>query len=167
MAEPDAPKPVTSIQTPVVLDYLYSAGQATTRFLRGIAEGKLLGQRCPVDGKIYVPSRGSCPTHAVPTEGTVDLSHKGTVTTFCIVRIPAENLSVQPPFIAAHILLDGADSTFFHVVGECAPEDARMGMRVQASWVPREEWGPTLRNIRWFEPIDEPDAKYETYKEHL
>jgi uncharacterized protein len=40
-------------------------------------------------------------------------------------------------------------------------------MRVQASWVPRKEWGPTLRNIRWFEPIDEPDAKYETYKEHL
>ena len=166
MAE-SAPEPVKSIQTPVRLEYLYSAGQATTRFLRGLAQGKLLGQRCPVDGKVYVASRGACPTHGVPTEGTVELSDLGTVTTFCIVRIPSENLSVQPPFIAAHILLDGADTTFFHVVGECPPEDARMGMRVRASWLPREEWGPTLRNIRWFEPSGEPDAPYERYREHL
>ena len=31
-----------------------------------IAEGKLLGQRCPVDGRVYFPTRGSCPQHGVP-----------------------------------------------------------------------------------------------------
>ncbi len=160
-------EPVRSIRTPIQLDYLYSAGQASTRFLRGIAQGKLLGQRCPVDGKVYVPSRGACPTHGVPTEGVVELSDKGTVTTFCIVRIPSDNLSIDPPFIAAHILLDGADITFFHVVGQCAPEDARMGMRVQASWIPREKWTTSLMNIEYFQPIDEPDADYDAYKEHL
>ena len=37
---------VKSITTPVVLDYDYVTGRAQSRFLRGIAEGKILGQRC-------------------------------------------------------------------------------------------------------------------------
>ena len=29
-----------------------------SRFLRAIAEGKLIGQRCPVDGRVAFPTRG-------------------------------------------------------------------------------------------------------------
>jgi uncharacterized OB-fold protein len=74
---------------------------------------------------------------------------------------------VKPPFVAASVLLDGADIPMFHVVGECPPEEARMGMRVQAVWVPDQEIGPTLRSIKYFKPIDEPDADFDSYKEHL
>jgi len=83
------------------------------------------------------------------------------------VRIPAENLSVDPPFVAAHVLLDGADIPFFHVVHGCDPADVRMGMRVKAHWVPADQLGPTLRSIQYFEPIDEPDAKLDSFREHL
>jgi uncharacterized OB-fold protein len=55
----------------------------------------------------------------------------------------------------------------FHVVSDCPVEDVRMGMRVQAVWVPDEEIGPTLRSIKYFKPIDEPDADFDSYKEHL
>jgi hypothetical protein len=158
---------VKSIETPVRLEYTYRAGEAARRFLRGLAEGKILGQRCPVDGRVYVPARGSCPAHAVPTEGEIEVSSKGTVTTFCIVRIPAENLSIQPPFACAHVLLDGADIPFFHVIQECPLEQVRMGMRVEAVWLPKEQWGYTLKNIQYFRPIDEPDAPFESYQEHL
>jgi uncharacterized OB-fold protein len=160
-------KPVKSISAPIRLDYTYAAGEATTRFLRGIARKKLIGQRCPITGKVYVPSAGASPTHGVPTTEEVEVSDKGTITTFCIVRIPAENLSVQPPFVAASVLLDGADIAMFHVVSECPVEEVRMGMRVQAVWVPDEEIGPTLRSIQYFKPIDEPDADFDSYKEHL
>ena len=160
-------KAVTSIETPVRLDYTYTAGEATTRFLRGIAQHRILGQRCPITGKVYVPSRGASPTHGVPTEGEVEVEDTGTVTTFCIVRIPAENLSVQPPFAAAHVLLDGADIPFFHVISECPLEEVRMGLRVKAVWVPDDEVGPTLRSIRYFKPTGEPDAPFESYQEHL
>jgi uncharacterized OB-fold protein len=160
-------KPVKSISTPIRLDYTYAAGEATTRFLRGIARKKIIGQRCPVTGKVYVPSAGASPTHGVPTTGEVEVSDKGTITTFCIVRIPAAGLSVKPPFVAASVLLDGADIPMFHVVDECPVEEARMGMRVQAVWVPDQEIGPTLRSIKYFKPIDEPDADFDSYKEHL
>jgi len=157
---------VKSITTPVRLEYRFTAGSAAQDFLHGLAEGKLRGRRCPVDGKAYVPVRGSCPEHAVALTEPVEVADKGTVTTFCIVRIPAENLSVDPPFVAAHVLLDGADIPFFHVI-RCDLEQAHMGMRVKAVWAPEAERGPTLRSIQYFEPIDEPDADYESYKEHL
>ena len=65
------------------------------------------------------------------------------------------------------MLLDGADIAFLHLILDCAAEDVRMGMRVEAVWKPREEWGRTLQNITHFRPSGEPDADYDTFKEHL
>ncbi len=158
---------IKSILTPVRLEYDYNAGRATTRFLRGVAQGKLLGQRCPECKRVYLPSRGACPRCAVATEEEVLCADKGTVTTFSIVRVPAENLSFDPPYACVQVLLDGADIPFSHVVQECDLEDVRMGMRVQAVWVPDEELGPTMASIRYFKPIDERDAPFDSYKEHL
>lgn len=161
------PKPVTSIQAPIRLEYEYTAGRASTRFLHGMAEGRILGQRCPECAKVYVPPRGACPSCGVPTEEEVEVAGKGTVTTFCIVRIPSESLSIKPPFVAAHILLDGADIPFFALIQECPFDAVRMGMRVEAVWVPKAELKPTFESIRHFRPIDEPDASYESFREHL
>jgi len=158
---------VKDIVTPMRLEYEFTAGEAAQAFLHGLAEGKLVGRRCPKDGKIYVPARGSCPEHAVSLTDSVEVPDTGTVTTFCIVRIPAENLSVQPPFVAAHVLLDGADIPFFHVIHGCKPEEVRMGMRVRAHWKPRGELGPTLRSIEYFEPTGEPDAPFASFQQHL
>jgi uncharacterized OB-fold protein len=152
----------------VKLDYLYSAGRAATRFLRAIAEGRLLGQRCPVDGKVYFPTRGACPEHGVPTEGEpVDVKDHGTIVSYSIVRVPSENLAVELPFAAITVLLDGADSTFTHVLSEAKLEEVHMGMRVQAVWLPREQWTTSMRNIKFFKPSGEPDAPFESYEAHL
>lgn len=158
-------EPVRYIRTPIRLEYTAVAGEAATRFLRGIAQGRILGQRCPATGKVYVPPRGVSPTHGVPTEGEVQVSDTGTVTTFCIVRIPSENLQVSPPFAAAHVLLDGADIPFFHLIQECPLDEVRMGMRVRAVWA--DVLAPTLRSIKYFKPTGEPDAPFESWREHL
>jgi uncharacterized OB-fold protein len=168
LAESELPAPVEIVLTPVQLDYLYSAGQAASRFLRAIADGKLIGQRCPVDGKVYFPTRGACPEHGVPTAGEiVPVADRGTIVSYSIVRVPSENLQVELPFAATTILLDGADSTFTHVLSECKLEEVHMGMRVQAVWQPRETWTTSMRNIKYFKPSGEPDAPFESYKDHL
>ena len=61
------------------------------------------------------------------------------------------------------------DPDQFHgaLIAECPVEEVRMGMRVQAVWVPDEEIGPTLQSIKYFKPLDEPDADFDSYKEHL
>ena len=160
-------EPVHRITTPVRLEYTVSAGRAPSRFLAGIAEGRLLGQRCPHCAKVYVPPRGSCPTCGVPTEEEVRLADTGTVTTFCIVNVPFMGQAVRPPYACASILLDGADIPLFHMVRGVPVEDVRMGMRVEAVWAAPDERGPTMESISHFRATGEPDAAYESYREHL
>jgi uncharacterized protein len=159
--------PVTMVITPVRLRYTHSASTEETRYLRGLAEGRLLGQRCPACQKVYIPPRGACPIDGVPTVDEVELPDRGTVTTFCIVNVPFLGQRIQPPYVAAYILLDGADIAFQHLVLGCDAAEVRMGMRVKAAWRPREEWQTSLANIGHFEPTGEPDAPFETYSQHL
>ena len=158
---------VTMITTPVRLHYEHTASPEESRFLRGLADGKLLGQRCPACGKVYIPPRGACPTDGVPTTDEVELPDHGTVTTFCVVNVPYPGQRVTPPYVAAAVLLDGADIPFQHLILGCEPGEVRMGMRVRAFWKPRHQWGTTPENIDHFYPTGEPDAPYETYAHHL
>ncbi|GAA1944428.1 Zn-ribbon domain-containing OB-fold protein [Amycolatopsis minnesotensis] len=159
--------PVSIVITPVHLKYQHSVSPGESRYLRALGEGRMLGQRCPSCEKVYIPPRGSCPTDGVPTTDEVDLPDTGIITTFCIVNVPFLGQRIKPPYVAAYVLLDGADIAFLHLVLGCAADEVRMGMRVRASWKPREEWGTTLENIDHFEPTGEPDAPYESFAHHL
>jgi len=166
------PVPLADAETatmiaPISLRYTHSASAEESRYLRALAEGKILGQRCPSCGKVYVPPRGACPTCGVPTATDVELPDTGTVTTFCVVNVPFQGQRVPVPYVAASVLLDGADIPFQHLILGCAPEDVRMGMRVRAAWKPPEQWGTTAENIDHFEPTGEPDAPYDSYAHHL
>jgi hypothetical protein len=163
----DPPAPVQIVTTPVSLRVQHSASPQETKYLLALQEGKLIGQRCPVCHKVYIPPRGACPVDGVPTTDEVELPDRGTVTTFCIVNVPFYGQKIKPPYVAAYVLLDGADIAFLHLILDCAAEDVRMGMRVEAVWRPREEWEPGLQNISHFRPNGEPDADYDSFKEHL
>jgi uncharacterized protein len=165
--EPPGPEPVAMITTPVRLHYQHTASPGESEFLRGLAAGRLLGQRCPACGKVYIPPRAACPTDGVPTAGEVELPDTGTVTTFCVVNVPFTGQRVPVPYVAAAIVLDGADIPIQHLILGCEPGEVRMGMRVAAVWKPRTQWGTTVENIDHFQPAGEPDAPYESYAHHL
>jgi hypothetical protein len=155
------------ITTPIRLDYEHTTSPAESTYLHGLAAGRLLGQRCPACHKVYIPPRGACPTDGIPTTDEVELPDTGTVTTFCVVNVPYPGQRVQPPYVAASVLLDGADIAIQHLILGCEPGEVRMGMRVKAAWKPREQWGTTIENIDHFQPTGEPDAPYESYAHHL
>jgi uncharacterized protein len=161
------PDAVRMITTPIRLRYLHSVSAEESRYLRELAEGRITGQRCPSCGKVYVPPRGACPTCGVPTTTDVALPDTGTVTTFCVVNVPFQGQRVPTPYVAAAVLLDGADIPFQHLILGCDPGDVRMGMRVRAVWKPQDQWGTTSENVDHFEPAGEPDAPYESYAHHL
>ena len=148
------------IITPVRLHYMHTASPGESAYLRGLAEGRLLGQRCGVCGQVYVPPRGTCPADGVPITDEVELPDSGTVTSFCIVNVGYPGQRVTPPYVAAAVLLDGADIAFQHLILGCDPSDVRMGMRVRAVW-------SDSGSISHFAPTGAPDAPYETYASYL
>ena len=162
-----AAEPVTMVTTPVKLRYDHTVSPGESSYLRALAQGRLIAQRCPVCRKVYLPPRGACPVDGVPTTTEVELPDTGIVSTFCIVNVPFRGQQVAPPYVAASVLIDGADIAFSHLILGCEPAEVRMGMRVQAVWKPRGQWGTTSENIEYFRPTGEPDAPYDSYVHHL
>lgn len=170
--QPDDREPVTVQVTPSFIEIQHTASLPETTFLKALQEGKLLGGRTKngrdgQPGKVYFPPKEADPATGLELDEFIELVDKGTVTTFAVINIPFPGQRIKPPYVAAYVLLDGADIPFLHLVTEIDPADVRMGMRVQAVWKPREEWGLGIDNIDYFKPTGEPDAEYDSYKHHL
>jgi uncharacterized OB-fold protein len=163
----DDREPVKVQVAPSWIEIQHTASLPETAFLKALEEGKLLGARTGESGKVYFPPKEADPATGLELDQFVELSDKGTVTTFAIINIPFPGQRIKPPYVAAYVLLDGADIPFLHLVTEIDSADVRMGMRVEAVWKPREEWGLGIDNIDHFRPTGEPDADYDSYKHHL
>jgi uncharacterized OB-fold protein len=159
--------PVTMVVVPTSIEIQHSASHEESAYLRALAQGKIIGARTSKSGKVYFPPHGADPGTGQPTTEFVELPDRGTVTTFAIINIPFAGQRIKPPYVAAYVLLDGADIPFLHLVTEIEASEVRMGMRVEAVWKPRDEWGLGIDNIDHFRPTGEPDADYDTYKHHL
>lgn len=163
----DAAEPVDIVTTPVKVSLTYHPGPVETPFLRGTQERRLLGRRCSECGKVYLPPRGVCSMCGADfTDEIVEVDQVGTVATFAVVNVPFAGQEVEIPYAAVEVLWDGADITSQFLLRGAELEDVRMGMRVKAVWKDGD-LEPTLSNITHVEPVDEPDAPFETYAEYV
>ncbi|MGB2756462.1 MAG: Zn-ribbon domain-containing OB-fold protein [Acidimicrobiia bacterium] len=167
MSEIEALPPVTLIKDVASLEFDITSGFAPGKFLRGVKEGKLFGQRCPQCHKVTMPPRGSCAKCGVPTTEEVECGPNGTVTTFCVVNLQFHPSAPPPPYVCAQVLLDGADMSLFGLIIGMPADEVRMGVRVHGVWNDPDTWGYSIENMKGFEPNGEADADYETYKEYL
>lgn len=166
-AAPDR-EPVTTVTTPVRLTYRYTPGVAQERFYRAVEQGLLRGRRCSACGKVYLPPRGCCSMCGAPfTAEDVEVDDRGTVVTFAVVNVPFANQQVDLPYAVAEVLWDGAHITQQYLLQGVPADDVRMGMRVRAHWKPAEEREPSLSNIAYVTPVDEPDVPYDSYAGYL
>jgi uncharacterized OB-fold protein len=149
------------------------------RFASGLLEGRIIGQRSPVSGKVYVPSSGyDNMSRAEMTEADdVEVSDRGSVSSFTVITpIQYYGQKETEPYIRASILLDGADQPLGQQDIKTIPiGEFRAGMRVRAVWKPAAErsildvdnrWGGTGSVIERWEPTGEPDVPFEKIMEH-
>jgi uncharacterized OB-fold protein len=151
------------------------------RFADALLDGRLLGQKCPTCGRVYLPGKGYCPMDVVEmTEADeTEVTDTGTVTGFTIITpIRYYGQKETEPFVHASVVLDGADNALGgQDITGIAHEDIRAGLRVRAVWKPPEErsveglsargWGGVAGAVASFEPTGEPDADPEHFREHI
>lgn len=159
--------PVKFVEASIHLPYHYVAGDRRAAYLRALKDKRILGSRCSVTGKVFVPPLINSPESFAPAAELVEVAHTGIMTTFCVVNIPVIGRAVELPYVAASIALDGADISIFALVQECKAEDARMGMRVEAVWKPDDERRGDHDDILYFRPTGEPDAPVESFINRL
>jgi uncharacterized OB-fold protein len=160
-------EPVKYVEANVHLPYHYVAGDYRARYLHALKDKRILGSRCAETGKVFVPPVINSPESFAPCEEFVELPARGVITTFCIVRIPVIGRNIETPYVAASVALDGAAISMYALIQECAPDDVRMGMRVEAVWKPDGERQGSHEDILYFRPTGEPDAPLESFIDRL
>ena len=158
-------EPVESVCTPIRMTYTYTPGRALSGYLRAMVGKRILGERCPATGQVFVPPRGVSPLAGTATSEVVELPDTGYVDSFNITRVPIERRpDLKPPYCSAWIVLDGASVGFMGLVINIAPEEVCIGMRVRAVWKPDEELETSAANILGWEPTGEPDEVITDYE---
>lgn len=126
------------------LPYRYTAGDAHKAFLRGLADGRIVGRRCPECRIVIVPARPFCPECSTATGEDVEVDDTGVLLGWTMRRRAGE----QRTF--ALVRLDGADTAMLHLV-DAAPEALTVGGRVQARWA--AERAGEITDIEAFVPV--------------
>lgn len=159
--------------------YSFAAGEAVTRFLEDIEQGKLTGRRCHQCNKITFPPRMFCEECYRPTDEWVEIRDTGTIETFSVSFVDLDARRIKDPIFVGVIIFDGPDYQapetgrqrmgMMHYFGEIGKNpktntgyDIQIGQRVKAVWKePKDREGSVL-DIRYFRPMkpsEDPFAK--------
>lgn len=180
MSEPVAEVTEGFMQQMVSLDFVSRTSPVHKRFDEQMRQRRIVGQRCPSCGKVYVPPKGFCALCCVVMDESHETEVKDTaiVTSFTVITpIQYRGQQEKEEYVLASVLLDGADSTIGQQrIGGVPNDKVRMGMKVKAVWNTPDEaseeaggmrgWGVGAM-VRHWEPSGEPDADRSHYQEHV
>ncbi len=138
---------------PVTSRYTY--GPANERFFRAIKdEASILGARCGGCSVTYAPGRLFCERCFDELTEWVEVGPAGTVEAVTVVHVDMDGVRLDPPVLMALIRLDGADTVLYHRLSGVTAADAKIGLRVEASFRPAEDRTGSILDIAGFRPLD-------------
>ena len=146
---------VLSLHDSLHADFGWDTGVAVGRYLASLKEGVILGARCHRCRKTVVPPRQVCEWCYRLMSDYVPLQDTGIVNTFSLCYVTWDVQRIMEPEIPAVIEIDGASPLhgILHKLGEIAPQEVRIGMRVKAVWKPAAERLGAITDILYFSPI--------------
>ena len=131
----------------------YFAGQVGSKFIISLRDAnKILGVKCPKCNKVYVPPREYCEKDFTKlTENWVELGNEGVIKNYTVVNYNDRHLPRKAPYVLALIQVDGADTSFAHIVEGPDMSEVKIGMKVKAVFATKTT--NTIRDIDHFEPV--------------
>ncbi|MCS7119202.1 MAG: Zn-ribbon domain-containing OB-fold protein [Archaeoglobaceae archaeon] len=149
-------KNVTYFEDHPNLAYSWTAGQAMSRFLNELKNGKLIATKCEKCRRVIFPPRIYCELCYKPIDDWVYIKDTGVVQTFSISFIDPDAKPLEKPVIVAVITIDGASPNMgiMHIIDEVEPEKVYIGMRVKAVWRPESERKGTITDIKYWKPLE-------------
>ena len=144
---------LTSSERPRAWRYSASAGAVRSEFLLCLRDQqKIMGTRCSICGRVYIPARSVCLECYEDMKEWVEVSKRGVLETYTIVYQQSPIVPFDTPFTMGVIKLDGADTGLVHRVAEVELAQIRIGMRVEAVFADSPKGD--IRDILYFKPID-------------
>ena len=140
--------------------YAWSAGEAMSRFLEELQNGRLIARTCRKCERILFPPRMYCEECFRPTDAWTYIRDIGTIETFSISYLDTDARRIAEPILVGVVSLDGASPKMgmMHYFGEMGKAEIRIGMRVKAVWKPKGERRGSVLDIRYFRPLREGES---------
>ncbi|HSG28277.1 MAG TPA: Zn-ribbon domain-containing OB-fold protein [Candidatus Krumholzibacterium sp.] len=140
------------------LQYAWDNGVAIGRYLAELKNGRIIGRACYECDRIMLPPRMFCELCFRPTDEWVYVKDTGVINTFSIAKVnwdASRRTPEEGPLLPAVIEIDGASKGMgiMHMLGEVAPEDIKVGMKVKAVWKPAAERTGAITDILYFKPV--------------
>ena len=141
---------------PFVANFSWSAGFLMEKFIKELANRKIMAAKCPGCGYTYVPPRSRCGKcyAKIEEKNLITLSGKGTLVSYTTAHVKLDGNGnfedLEKPEIIGAIKLDKADSTIFMPLEGIKAKDITEGLKVKVQW--REETKGELSDIRSFKP---------------
>jgi acetyl-CoA C-acetyltransferase len=145
---------VGAVDDTLDISFEWDAGEAMGAFLEGLRDGRIVATYCSSCERTLVPPRKFCERCFRPTDRWTEVEAVGAVETFSICHVSWDMHPLDQPELPAVIRLDGASlGGFLHKLGEVAPDDVRIGTRVEAVWRQLEERTGSILDIAYFRPV--------------
>lgn len=130
-------------------------GAAYHRFL---AEGRLMGSRCKLDGALFLPPRSLCPADFRSEMEWYAFSGRGRLAAFSIIHIGPEAMIAagydrRRPYCSGIVALEEGPQISAQIVevDVLRPESIQIGMPVEAVFLEREQGG-RVQTVLAFRP---------------
>jgi uncharacterized OB-fold protein len=147
-------KSFSTLHTPE-LRYSFDTGEAISRYLGELKEGRLVARRCRKCERVMIPPRMFCELCFRATDDWVSVKDTGTVNTFSLCYVSWDVRRLKRPEIPAVIEIDGASPGMgiLHLIRRVKPKDVRIGMRVGAVWKRPSKRVGSITDIEYWRPI--------------
>ena len=122
------------------LRYEFDTGEAMSRYLDELRNGRLIARRCYACERVMIPPRMFCELCFRPTDDWVYVEDTGSINTYSLCYVSWDVHILKRPEIPAVIEIDGASPGMgiLHLV-RVPPKQMKVGLKVKAVWKPRSK----------------------------
>lgn len=132
------------------VEYVYTSGTGAEAFLLALRDKeKFKGSKCGKCGKVYIPTVSFCERCFARIEGTVDIPNDGIVESFTVSHYDHDGNRLERPDVLGIIRLKGASTVLLHRL-LVKPENAAIGMKVAAKFLPKAKRKGSITDIEGF-----------------
>lgn len=150
-------KKVTHEKWDPAVKYAWSCGEAMSRFLNELKNGKLIGRKCNECKRVIFPPKMFCEFCYRPTDEWVYLPDTGKVMTYSVSYLDKDANRIEEPILVGVIDIDGASENMgiMHYFSEMDADDLDFGIPVKAVWKPEKERVGSVNDIKYFKPVED------------
>jgi len=130
-------------------EFAFWVGQYMDKFYDALESKKIIGNKCPKCGDVFVPPRkicGKCNEKISLDQNWVDLPEFGTLKNYTITYYKINDRSsrkVKKPQIIGMVQIDGSNTAIVYRLLDIEPKEVKIGMKVKVEWEEKAKGDPS------------------------